>query len=82
MNELWSWDGDNWTQLTPANNPTARADAGIAYDASLEVLVLFGGVASSGNLNDTWEFNGTDWTEINTLASPTVRTAPSMTYDM
>jgi len=37
------WDGTNWTQLTPASSPPARAKHAMAYDAPHQRIVLFGG---------------------------------------
>src|SRR4051812_25900938 len=32
-----------WTQQNPAAGPSARSDAGMAYDAATKQLILFGG---------------------------------------
>ena len=67
MDDLWAWDGQEWTLLVPTDpqndgNPKARAAHGLAYDADRKRLVLFGG--STGFLKydgDTWEWNGESW---------------------
>ncbi len=53
---------DNWTQITTAAAPSARFDAAIAYDASEQKVVLFGGSTLQGvALGDTWLWNSTQW---------------------
>ncbi|MGI8549987.1 MAG: protease pro-enzyme activation domain-containing protein, partial [Dehalococcoidia bacterium] len=50
--DTWSWDGSTWTLLTPTTiSPPARSGAGIVYNASTGVLLLFGGRScdNSGN---------------------------------
>jgi hypothetical protein len=42
--DTWSWDGTDWTQLTPAHSPPPRFDPAMTYDAALGQIVLFGGV--------------------------------------
>jgi Galactose oxidase, central domain len=55
--DTWSWDGSNWSQLSPANNPPGREEAAFAYHAGTRLLVLFGGVPYSGSdFGDTWTY--------------------------
>jgi hypothetical protein len=70
----------NWTKLSPATSPSARAFATMAYDPVSKKIVLFGGFAHS-YLNDTWTFDGTTWTQQQTLVAPPARTASSMGFD-
>ena len=81
--DIWEWDGLAWTQVTPIAAPpapSARWGAGIAYDSTRHVVVLFGG---SGALQDVWEWNGHSWSN-KTPASgsqPAGRYYPGMVYD-
>jgi hypothetical protein len=52
----------NWTQLSPANSPSARYGSSMAYDPATGQMLLFGGSSSGGELNDTWDWDGTNWT--------------------
>lgn len=82
--ETWIWDGTNWTQKFPATQPSVRDSLGLAYDASLGKVVLFGGEsAASSDLNDTWLWDGSvgTWTQVLTAHNPVARVAPSMAYD-
>jgi hypothetical protein len=54
----------------------------MAYDATTQTVVLFGGNNSAGVLGDTWTWNGLTktWTQQNPAASPSARSA-GMAYD-
>ena len=44
LNDTWEFDGNGWTNVTPANgNPEGRWRHGMAYDASRRRVVMFGG---------------------------------------
>src|SRR4029077_16949802 len=71
QNTTWLWDqvGATWTQLSPVQSPPAREGAGMAYDAALHRVILFGGQDNNGNFNDTWEL----------ISTPTPTPTPSPT---
>jgi hypothetical protein len=81
--DTWTWDGTTWTQHFPATSPSARTAAGMAYDATLGAVVLFGGYAGiwEDSLNDTWIWNGIDWAKLNPATVPPNRYWAGMTYD-
>ena len=84
LNDTWVWNGTTWTNVTPsssADSPTARDAQGMAYDAALGQVVMFGG-SNGSYLNDTWVWSGANWTQVSSLANPQARIAPNaMTYD-
>ncbi|MCR9246701.1 MAG: hypothetical protein NXI31_16835 [bacterium] len=83
LNDMWQFDGANWTDITPTAGPlpqTRHFYAG-TYDTSRGVYVLFGGRSGSTNLGDTWEFDGTSWTQLSPATSPSARRWASMAYD-
>jgi len=47
-NDTWTWNGATWTRQSPASAPSARSMASMAYDASVGVVVLFGGSSGPG----------------------------------
>lgn len=55
--DLWTFDlnRNEWTELKLIGIPPAREHYGMAYDATRDRLVVFGG-AGPGLLNDTWEY--------------------------
>src|SRR5207302_472457 len=53
--DTWEWDGNDWTQLSPATSPALRDEAAMAYDYARGVSVVFGGYAiGAGDFADTW----------------------------
>lgn len=72
LNDMWSWDGTDWTELTPANAPTPRADSAAAINPATGEIILFGGQDSSGYREDTWSWDGTTWTEVTTDTVPDI----------
>jgi hypothetical protein len=54
----------------------------MAFDASTNQLVLFGGEGwTVPSLNDTWTWDGTSWTLTTPAASPLGRNDAGMGYD-
>jgi hypothetical protein len=80
--DTWQWDGTDWTELSPAESPPARAGAMSAtFDTG---AVLFGGVTGAGLTpdclegvcfyDDTWLWDGSTWTSAPVAgASPSAR---------
>ena len=84
QNDTWSWDGTNWTQLSPSASPPARDFASMAYDAATQTMILFGGCSDpycASPLGDTWQWDGTNWTQLNPALSPSVRGQANMAFD-
>jgi hypothetical protein len=87
--ETWELaDGTPWTKKTSLpQSPSARTAAGMAYDADLGVIVLYGGHSNPGAqaLGDTWTYEGTTWTEVNPAADannlPSPMMYPALAYD-
>jgi hypothetical protein len=70
-NETWVWDRTDWTQVFPANAPSARWQPRTAYDENNARTVLFSGNDSAGvMIDDTWTWDGTDWTQESPAHSP------------
>ncbi len=80
LNDTWSWNGTNWTNLS-VTGPSARYDANLVYDAAIGKLVLFGGYDGSSTFSETWTFDGTTWTKLAPAAHPTARANPAISYD-
>jgi hypothetical protein len=82
--DTWVWSGGAWSQLHPANSPSARDGATLAYDPVTRGLILFGGAgadAPSGQFSDTWELTGMDWKQLSPRSSPPPRAEASMATD-
>ncbi|MCI4330690.1 MAG: kelch motif-containing protein [Thermoplasmata archaeon] len=82
-NDTWEFSAGQWVEVFPSHPPSARADAGFAYDAIDGYVVLFGG--SSNNvyapLNDTWRYTAGVWTKLHPSQSPPVPQPDAFTYD-
>lgn len=80
-----------WTQIQAngvAGAPPARFDAGLAFSASTNQMVLFGGATSCGSgtcatVNDTWILGPTapSWTSKNPTHKPASRASHAMALD-
>lgn len=85
--DTWEWNGTSWSQKSDGTScgtttkPAGRSFAGMAFDASRGVTVLFGGNGTGGAfLGDTWEWNGTAWTQ-KSVTGPTARREHVLAYD-
>ena len=69
--ELWSYDGSDWTLLSPSGSPgpgTRRGAVG-GYDVARGKFVVFSGQDTNGvvgqRANDTWEWDATNgWLDV------------------
>jgi len=80
--ELWTWNGGQWTRLTPERPPPPRTDAAMTYDAARGRVVLFGG-RGFDPLGDTWEWDGVHWIDRTPRSdrSPPPRFGHTLIYD-
>ncbi len=89
LSDTWTWDGTDWTQQHPATSPPARDDAALAYDATTNQLVMFGGGSNKppiGGLvppsfNDTWVWTGSNWVQQHPITAPLPVLSPTLAYD-
>ncbi|MCJ2563407.1 MAG: Ig-like domain-containing protein, partial [Candidatus Thermoplasmatota archaeon] len=73
---------ENWGDLNPAVEPSAREGPVMAYDSTRDVMIMFGGYDGS-NLDDTWEYDyaTNSWTLLTTTGAPPIRVWSSLAYD-
>jgi hypothetical protein len=71
----WTWDGTNWTMLSPATQVSAFIGAGSAFDPAAQAVVVFGGIA------ETWSWTGNNWVQLAPTNSPSAREGVGMAYD-
>ncbi len=70
-----------WTELHPANSPTARAGAAMVFlPPPASEFLLFGGANLTTPYSQTWTFNITtlNWTLVPTTIQPAARILPSL----
>ncbi len=85
FNDTWAYDASNntWTDLAPANSPSARDSALMNFDPCTGKIILFSGHVSGGYAADTWVYDSANntWTEVTPSSSPPGRNGGSMTFD-
>lgn len=71
LSDTWSWNGNDWAQLSPTTSPPARGDAAMVSYAAAGKALLLGGSDDSA-LADAWAWDGLTWAPIDswgTIAS-------------
>lgn len=58
--DMWEWDGTTWKKLSPTGVPPARENGAMAFDATRNEIILFGGYAGQF-FSDMWTYNPTTW---------------------
>ncbi|BDG07393.1 Kelch repeat-containing protein [Anaeromyxobacter paludicola] len=82
LDDTWSWDGADWTELLSAQRPPARATAALAFDGRAGQLVLFGGTPDGqAGLADTWTLGESGWSQADAAAPPPACAAPALAFD-
>ncbi|MEO7966687.1 MAG: kelch repeat-containing protein, partial [Gemmatimonadaceae bacterium] len=78
--ETWEFDGQQWNRAGTSGPPPTLGSS-MAYDSRRQVMVLFGGLDTTGRkLGDTWEWNGTRWSHV-ASAGPPARFGAGIAYD-
>lgn len=70
VGDTWTWDGTNWTQLSPTTSPSIRGRGFFSYDPTRLHAIYYGGRNSAGALSDTWKWDGANWTLVPTVTRP------------
>jgi hypothetical protein len=78
LDDTWSYDGTDWTELSLTTSPPPRAAFAMTYDPARSAVVLFG----DGTFADatTWELSGTTWT-MSSATGPAARVGTTAAYD-
>lgn len=62
FNDTWLFDGIRWQAIDQLEAPSFRAGMTLAFDPSINRLVLIGGLCGSATGNgDVWEWYGNSW---------------------
>ncbi|HKV90032.1 MAG TPA: hypothetical protein VJQ43_02415, partial [Thermoplasmata archaeon] len=76
-----------WLNVTTAIAPSARTQAGFAYDPADGYVLLFGGENHKPNnvtipfFHDTWTYRDGRWTQLHPVVLPAARRGAMMEYD-
>jgi hypothetical protein len=84
--DIWEWDPATgaWTNRTPASTkPSPRGGAGMVYDSTRKVFLIFGGRSSTGyDFEDTWEWDpGSGAFTDRSTSGPSARSQHSMVFE-
>ncbi|MGD9382309.1 MAG: kelch repeat-containing protein, partial [Candidatus Thorarchaeota archaeon] len=85
----YSYENDEWTNMSPTVAPDVRGAHLIVYDSESDRVILFGGLIrvdegpSHVCFNDTWAYNHNNntWTNMQPTTAPTARVYPAIGYD-
>ena len=82
--DTWEYDGTTWTRVA-TDGPPGRAHFGMAYDATSQRVIIFGGLTrttakSYRAANDTWAWDGKTWQQLSN-SGPSPRTHIRMAFD-
>src|SRR5437016_3630026 len=83
LSDTWTWNGTDWSPLSPSTAPPARADEGMAYDPGHSAVVMFGGNGGNNGktyYGTTYTWNGVNWT-LAASTGVTARNGVAMAYD-
>lgn len=81
LNDTWSWNGVNWTNLYPNGYPDARYSHGMVYNAAGDQVLVFGGQGSQVAFEDAWAWSGYTWYVLISGSNPGKRENHAMAYD-
>jgi hypothetical protein len=80
QSSTWSWDGMQWTQLSPSISPPPSVGEGrdvqMVYDSATSQILLYGDHSQA-----MWAWNGSAWSELPGSGGPSPRVGSSMVYD-
>ena len=82
FDEMWEYDGTDWTQVFPLNMPDPRSTR-LVYDSTRDKIIAIGGSSGGQRLSDTWEYDATanDWTQTAPDGSFTTALQKAAVYD-
>lgn len=87
--DMWSFDGSQWTQIKLTSGPGARYGAQVVVDPSTGHAILFGGLRVDTNgltrtevySNDAFEWDGTSWKQLTQTNVPPARENAAFEWD-
>ena len=85
-NDTWAYDTSSgtWTNMSPPDAPSVRANNGMAYASKTGAVYVYGGNnTDTWDLSDMWSYNVThnQWDKVLAPNWPSARRDVAMTYD-
>lgn len=81
FNDTWAWEGNTWTQLSPASSPSTRNGHVMSSDPANGEIVLYGGNLQGSRLSDTWTWDGSNWSQESPATNPGGRSWAAMDFN-
>lgn len=81
LNDTWTWNGSNWNQEAPVNQPPAGLASRMDFDPGLGRVMVHGIFNETTSYRQTWTWNGSNWSELVTATSPAIGNGSLMGYD-
>jgi len=85
LSDTWTWDGEDWTQMSPEFYPSSRRGGQMFYDPETQKIILTGGFYyATGKvftpISDTWAWDGKNWEYVSNLPANLMITNPNVAY--
>ncbi|MFT3692693.1 MAG: DUF4215 domain-containing protein [Kofleriaceae bacterium] len=90
LDDTWEWDGQTWTEVVLATNPSGRSFHSMSYDFVHHEVVLFGGCRTAFMMGlecempldaDTWTYDGTWHQRAQNQPGPSGRGLATLAFD-
>lgn len=81
LNDTFEWTGSAWEPKDPTARPPGRELHAMAWDASTQRMLLFGGFNLNTALGDTWSWDGNNWVAAQPPQRPIARYGHAMVSD-
>lgn len=62
--QTWVLRRNSWVNLHPRNSPPPSFNSAIAFDPSINKVVLMGGITLRGSGVGQWDWNGSNWMQV------------------
>ncbi|MEM4308836.1 MAG: kelch repeat-containing protein [Thermoplasmata archaeon] len=82
--DTWSYNitANAWVNKLPSGSPSGRRSHGMTYDATTQLIVLFGGyTGSASDLTYIYDYSSNTWTQQSPSTKPGVRYSIELVYD-
>lgn len=89
LNDLWAWDGTDWTEITPAGEaPAPRNRMAMTWDSKRHRVLVYGGTTTypphideTNTFADLWAYDGDSWQLLSSDTGPGLRVGTQLAYD-
>jgi Galactose oxidase, central domain len=80
VTDSWTFNGSTWVKQNVGSIPPGRGAHVLAWDASTQKTLLFGGSNDDQTFGDTWTFDGLVWTKATTPVAMSARSSATIAW--